>query len=251
MEKITITLVQPGIAWEDKATNLERYSKMLNQAGPADVIVLPEMFTTGFSMQPEKLKEPMDGQSVRWMKQMAQEKNAAVTGSLIIESGGKVFNRCVWVHPDGTTETSDKRHLFTMSGEHQHYSPGNEKTVVEFRGWRFFPLICYDLRFPVWSRNEENYDVLLYLANWPAPRHNVWKTLLQARAIENQSYVLGVNRVGTDGNGLNHLGDSACIDPKGNASFLGNRETVRSFDLSMPGLRRFREKFPVLKDRDN
>lgn len=250
MENLNITLVQPDIIWEDREANLKKYSKLLSGVEKTHLIVLPEMFTTGFSMSPEKLKEPMEGASLQWMKALAREKNAAVAGSLIIEEQGKNYNRFLWVFPDGKVEIYDKRHLFTMSGEHLHYSPGNKKLVVEYLGWRFCPLICYDLRFPVWSRNTENYDVLLFVANWPSARHHVWKNLLVARAIENQSYCIGVNRVGTDGTGLNYAGDSALVDSKGFASFLGEKEQVKSFEMSFDELHQFRNKFPLLDDRD-
>ena len=250
MEKLNITLLQPNIIWEVPQANLERFSEMLAPIDNTDLIVLPEMFSTGFSMQPEKLKENMDGPSVQWMKNLAREKDTAITGSLIIEESGKVFNRMVWVFPDGKTEIYDKRHLFTMGEENQHYSAGTEKLIVKYKGWRFCPLICYDLRFPVWSRNTQNYDVLLYVANWPAVRHEVWKTLLKARAIENQAYCVGVNRVGKDGPGLDYEGDSCIIDAKGNARFLSDKEQVASFEISMVELQKFREKFPVLNDRD-
>lgn len=250
MDKLNITLVQPDIIWEDAKVNLERYTEMLAPIDKTDLIVLPEMFTTGFSMQPEKLKGTMDGPSVWWMKKLAFEKDTAITGSLIIEDAGKVFNRLVWVFPDQKTETYDKRHLFTMGEENEHYSAGSEKLIVEYRGWRFCPLICYDLRFPVWSRNTENYDVLLYVANWPAVRHEVWKTLLQARAIENQTYCIGVNRTGKDGSGLEYSGDSCMIGARGNAKFVGSKEQVTSFEISLDELRKFRAKFPVLNDKD-
>jgi predicted amidohydrolase len=223
---------------------------MLAAVEKTDLIVLPEMFTTGFSMNPEKLKESMDGIALQWMKKQASEKDAAVVGSLIIEDNEKVFNRLVWVFPNDQIEIYDKRHLFTMGEENRHYSAGTEKLIVEYKGWRFCPLICYDLRFPVWSRNTENYDVLIYVANWPVPRHKVWKTLLQARAIENQAYCIGVNRVGKDGPGLNYYGDSCLTDAKGNARFLGGSEQVASFEISLDELHKFREKFPVLNDRD-
>jgi len=250
MEKLTITLVQPDIIWEQPQANLEKYSEMLAPVDKTDLIVLPEMFTTGFSMQPEKLKESMDGPAVQWMKKLASEKDAAVVGSLVIEDNEKVFNRLVWVFPNGKIKIYDKRHLFTMGEENLYYSAGSEKLIVEYKGWRFCPLVCYDLRFPVWSRNTENYDVLMYVANWPAPRHEVWKTLLQARAIENQAYCIGVNRTGTDGAGLDYLGDSVLIDAKGNARFLGGSEQVTSFEVSLNELHKFREKFPLLNDRD-
>ena len=250
MEKLNITLVQPDIIWEQPLANLEKYDVMLSDIRNTDVIILPEMFTTGFSMHPEKLKETMEGPSIRWMKMLADEKESAVAGSLIIEDAGKVFNRLVWVFPDGKTEAYDKRHLFAMGKETQHYSGGDKKLIVEFKGWRFCPLICYDLRFPVWSRNTENYDILIYVANWPAPRHHVWKNLLTARAIENQSYCIGVTRVGTDGAGLNYPGNSALVSPKGFPEYLGEKEEVRTFELSHNELRDFRKSFPVLNDRD-
>ena len=250
MQNLKITIVQPDMFWENIQENLDKYSQMLSGLGSTDVIVLPEMFTTGFSMQPEKLKEFMNGPSVKWMKKLAAEKEAAVTGSLIIEDDGKVFNRLIWVFPDGKTKIYDKRHLFTMGEENEHYSAGSEKLIVEYKGWRFCPMICYDLRFPVWSRNTENYDVLLYVANWPAVRHEVWKTLLQARAIENQSYCIGVNRIGKDGSGLEYNGDSCVIDARGNAKFMGSKEQVTSFNISQNELKKFRDKFPVLNDRD-
>lgn len=250
MENLIITLVQPNIIWENREANLKKYSVMLRGVGQTNLVVLPEMFTTGFSMNPEKLKETMEGPSVQWMKSLAKEKNTAVAGSLIIEEKGKSFNRLLWVFPNGKVEFYDKRHLFTMSGEHLHYSSGNKKLVVEYLGWRFCPLICYDLRFPVWSRNTENYDVLLYVANWPSPRHHVWKNLLIARAIENQSYCIGVNRVGADGTGNGYAGDSALVDSKGIATFLSEKEQVKSFEISLNELHRFRKKFPVLEDKD-
>lgn len=250
MEKLNITLVQPDMVWEDRKSNLNNYSRLLKDVEETHLILLPEMFTTGFSMNPEKLKEKTNGPAVQWMKVLARKKRAVVAGSLIIEDQGENFNRFLWVFPDGKVELYDKRHLFTMSGEHLHYSPGNKKLVVEYLGWRFCPLICYDLRFPVWSRNTENYDVLLYVANWPSARHHVWKNLLVARAIENQSYCFGVNRVGTDGTGLEYLGGSGMVDPKGFATFLDEKEQVESFEISYEELHQFRKKFPVLEDKD-
>lgn len=250
-EDLKITIIQPDIIWEDPRANLEKYSNWIENTGDTDVIILPEMFTTGFSMEPEKLKEPMDGSSVEWMKQVASAENASVVGSLIIEDAGKIFNRAIWVFPDGRTEIYDKRHLYTMGQEHLHYSPGNRKSVVEFKGWKFCPQICYDLRFPVFARNLEDYDVVFYMANWPSPRHHVWKNLLIARAIENQAYCFGINRTGTDGAGLTYLGDSACVSPKGFAEFMGEEESIRTFDISYSKLHDFRKKFPLLNDRDN
>jgi len=250
MENLKITIIQPDIIWENIQANLDKYSAIIDGIVSTDVIVLPEMFTTGFSMKPENLKERMDGISVRWMKKMANEKDASVVGSLIIEDEGVIFNRAVWVFPDGKTEFYDKRHLFRMGQEHLHYSSGIEKMIVEFKGWRFCPLICYDLRFPVWSRNDDNYDVLIYMANWPSPRHHHWKTLLVARAVENQSFCIGVNRTGIDGSGLKYSGDSCLVSPKGFAEFLGENEAAQTFKISYSELHELRKNFPFLADRD-
>jgi len=250
MENLKITIIQPDIIWENIQANLDKYSAIIDGIVSTDVIVLPEMFTTGFSMKPENLKERMDGISVRWMKKMANEKDASVVGSLIIEDEGVIFNRAVWVFPDGKTEFYDKRHLFRMGQEHLHYSSGIEKMIVEFKGWRFCPLICYDLRFPVWSRNDDNYDVLIYMANWPSPRHHHWKTLLVARAVENQSFCIGVNRTGIDGSGLKYSGDSCMVSPKGFAEFLGENEAAKTFKISYSELHELRKNFPFLADRD-
>ncbi len=250
MENLKITIIQPNIIWENPQANLDKYSKWIAGIESTDVIILPEMFTTGFSMWPEKLMEPINGVSVNWMKKMAVNKNAAVVGSLIIEENNQIFNRALWVFPDGKMEYYDKRHLYSMGQEHLHYSAGKNKIIVDYKGWRFCPLICYDLRFPVWSRNNENYDVLIYMANWPSPRHHVWKNLLAARAIENQSYCFGVNRTGTDGTGLKYSGDSAMISPKGFGVFLGEKEKVQTFEISYSELNNFRKSFPLLDDRD-
>ena len=251
MENLKISIIQPDIIWENINANLEKYSALIDGIETTDVIILPEMFTTGFSMNPEVLKEKMDEVSVSWMKKTANNKNASVVGSLIIEENGKIFNRAVWVFPDGKTEFYDKRHLFKMGQEHLHYASGDEKMVVEFRGWKFCPLICYDLRFPVWSRNVENYDVLIYMANWPSPRHHHWKALLVARAVENQSYCIGVNRTGIDEAGLNYSGDSGIISPAGVAEFLGENETIKTFEISYSGVQDYRIKLPFLRDQDN
>lgn len=251
MEKLKITIIQADIIWENIGANLIKYSKLIENCEESDVIILPEMFTTGFSMNPEKLKEPMNGPSIKWMKNWAAQKNTCMVGSLIIEENQQIFNRALWVFPDGTIQKYDKRHLYTMGQEHLYYSPGKEKVIVEFKGWRFCPQICYDLRFPAFARNQENYDVVFYMANWPSPRHHVWKNLLISRAIENQSYCLGVNRTGTDGIGLQYLGDSGLVSPKGFANFLGENEGVKTFEISYTELHSFRKKFPLLDDRDH
>uniref|UniRef100_UPI0032179680 amidohydrolase n=1 Tax=uncultured Draconibacterium sp. TaxID=1573823 RepID=UPI0032179680 len=250
MQNLKVTIVQPDIIWENRQANLDNYSKWLNNIDDTDVILLPEMFTTGFSMEPEKLKETMDGVSVKWMKRVAAEKNVAISGSLIIEENKQIYNRALWVFPDGRIQKYDKRHLFSMGKEHLHYSAGKEKTIIEYKGWKFCPQICYDLRFPVFARNLEDYDVLFYVANWPSPRHHVWRNLLVSRAIENQAYCFGINRTGTDGAGLKYLGDSACISPKGMAEFLGEYEKLQTFEISYSELHEFRKRFPLLSDRD-
>jgi predicted amidohydrolase len=252
MEKeiLKVTLVQQNITWENPAQNRLDLDRLLSGVGDTDVVVLPEMFTTGFTMSPSPLAETMDGETVRWMKDKARSLNAAITGSLIIADNGNFKNRFIWVNPDSKTFSYDKRHLFSMGGEPQFYTRGKERLIVEFRGWRICPLVCYDLRFPVWSRNTENYDLLIYVANWPAPRQHVWKSLLVARALENQAYCIGVNRTGTDGEGITYEGSSCLCDAKGFTTFMGANEEVKTFSLSLTELHLFRRKFPVLPDRD-
>ena len=249
-ENLEITLIQPNIIWESPEANLEKYSIWIREIEKTDVIILPEMFTTGFSMKPEKLKETMQDSTVEWMLKIAKQKDASVVGSLIIEENRKIYNRALWIFPDGRVESYDKRHLYTMGREHLHYSSGKEKKIIDFKGWKFCLQICYDLRFPVFARNVEDYDVVIYMANWPSPRHHVWKNLLISRAIENQSFCFGINRTGTDGNGLNYNGDSVCINPKGYAEFLGDKEIIQTFKISYSELHDFRTSFPLLNDRD-
>jgi len=248
---LKITLIQASMVWENKAANLEHFSRLIWQIGETNIILLPEMFTTGFTMNAEKMGETMDGETVCWMKQMAKEKNAAIAGSAIISDNDQTLNRLLWAAPDGDVQFYDKRHLFSMGNEHLNFSRGYRKLIVEYKGWRICPLICYDLRFPVWSRNAENYDLLVYAANWPASRRLVWENLLVARAIENQAYCIGVNRTGADGMGVSYSGGSALVDPKGVASFLGENEEIRAFEISRSFLNEFRKKFPVLSDRDS
>jgi predicted amidohydrolase len=250
MENLKVTIIQPDIIWENPRENLINCSKIIASARKTDLVILPEMFTTGFSMESEKLKETMEGTSVQWMKETATDKNIAIIGSLIIEEKGKIFNRIVCAFPDGSVFSYDKRHLFAMGQEHLHYSSGQQKLIIEYKGWKICPLICYDLRFPVWSRNTENYDLLIYVANWPAARSHVWKSLLVARAIENQSYCIGVNRSGIDGYGIRYSGDSAIIDARGAATFLGEQPDVKTFELDYNELYSFRKVFPVLNDMD-
>lgn len=251
---LKITIIQTPLHWENKEKNLEMFSKKLASITEAtDVIVLPEMFSTGFSMKPEKFAEPMNGPTMDWITTKAKEKNCVITGSFIAEENGKYFNRMVWMKPDGTFSIYDKRHLFRMGDEHNHYSFGKNKLVVELKGWKICPLVCYDLRFPVWSRNvKSEYDVLIYAANWPERRNHHWKTLLLARAIENQSYVIGVNRIGDDGNAISHSGDSAVIDPRGLiiSKTKANEESIETVTLNYSELAEYRKAFPAALDAD-
>lgn len=254
-----ITLLQPDLHWHDPVANragLEE--RIFSLPEPTDLIVLPEMFTTGFTMDARAVAEPMHLTTFRWLKQMAAQTNAVVTGSYVVQEGGKYYNRMIWMQPDGQFDQYDKRHLFRMAGEDKIYTAGTRRIIKEWKGWRICPLICYDLRFPVWSRNlgnvsnvppEPAYDLLLYVANWPAARRNAWNVLLQARAIENLCYVVGVNRVGEDGHP--YAGDSAIIDPKGDVLFRqADAEVVYQQTLSLDELRAFRERFPAYLDAD-
>ncbi|HSH67464.1 MAG TPA: amidohydrolase [Bacteroidia bacterium] len=255
MNDLKVTLIQSELFWENKEKNLEQFLKKINAISqPTDLIILPEMFTTGFSMNPKKLAEGMTGETVDWMKERAREKKCVIAGSFICEEDGNYYNRLLWVNPDGSYSRYDKRHLFSMGDEHNHYSAGEEKLIVKLKGWKICPLICYDLRFPVWARNtkDSSYDVLIYVANWPERRSFPWKTLLLARAIENQSYVIGANRVGKDGNEISHSGDSAVINPKGEiiSKIKPNEEATETVTLSYAELSEFRQQFPAIQDAD-
>lgn len=253
MEDLKIALVQTSLVWENHSANLELMDKHLAKIIAADVIVLPEMFTTGFSMEPARLAQKMDGNTMQWLAQKAKEKNAVITGSFIAEESGKYFNRLIWMRADGSFETYDKRHLFSMAGENIQYTEGNIKRILEVKGWKVCPLICYDLRFPVWSRNVQNeYDVLLYTANWPEARSHAWKSLLPARAIENQCFVAAVNRIGMDGKALHYSGDSIVLDFFGKplaAANVGKEEIVEA-TLKYEDLDKFRKGFPAGLDQD-
>jgi omega-amidase len=256
MSSLTITLIQSQLHWEDCAANLAMFEKkIMGISERTELVVLPEMFSTGFSMQPKKLAEKMDGVTVSWMKLVARTKKIILTGSVIIEEEGHYFNRMLWVLPDGTLGHYDKRHRFAFAGEDQEYTPGHRRLVASVKGWKINLQVCYDLRFPVWSRQQPGetpeYDVLLYVANWPERRSHAWKTLLTARAIENQCYVIGVNRVGKDGNGINHSGDSMVIDGLGAALYHKNREEdIQTITLQKEPLQEIRQKFPFWKDAD-
>jgi len=252
-EQLYITLIQPDIVWEDKQANLLQYEKMVsNISGDKHVVILPEMFSTGFSMEAETLAEPMDGHSVKWMVEMAKKHRCILTGSLIIEEAGKYYNRMLWVQPDGNIGFYDKRHLFAYAHEDKHYSKGEKRLIVQVNGWRINIIVCYDLRFPVWARNQGNeYDVLLCVANWPETRSLAWRTLLQARAIENQCYVAGVNRVGKDGKGFSYTGESSVFGPLGEKIWQGTREVAcHTVTLEYNALTKVRNSFPFLNDAD-
>ena len=252
MSALTVAIVQADLLWHDAAGNREQFSQAIKGLQePADLIVLPEMFTTGFSMDAPDLAETMDGESVTWMREMAASSDASICGSLIIAENEQYYNRFICASPGGELQCYDKRHLFRLANEQNHYAPGTELLTFELRGFRIRPLVCYDLRFPVWSRNQDDYDVLLYVANWPSRRHHAWETLLRARAIENLSYVVGVNRTGSDGNDIPYDGGSVIIDYLGaDLVNLGDREGTASVALDDEELAAFRERFAFHKDAD-
>ncbi|KJJ37689.1 amidohydrolase [Aequorivita vladivostokensis] len=249
---LKITLVQSELIWENASANRELFSKKFQTfEGETDLIVLPEMFTTGFSMNAKKLAEPNDGESLNWMISEARKHNCAITGSVIISENDKFYNRLFFVLPDGTYEKYDKKHTFTLAKENETYTAGNERLIVNFKGWKICPLICYDLRFPVWSRNTEDYDVLIYVANWPKVRTVAWDTLLRARAIENMSYCVGVNRVGFDGNDHEYVGHSAVYDVLGKqVSPSAFDEFIETVTLSKEHIESNRKHLQFLNDRD-
>lgn len=249
---LKLALVQFQPEWEAPDNSRHKLDALFEGIDlDVDVIILPEAFSTGFSMNAEKMAEPMNGNTVNWMKQVAERKNTVMCGSLFIEEDGRYYNRFVWIEPNGKLTTYDKRHLFSIGAENKNYSSGNRQVIIEYKGWRIFPQICYDLRFPVWSRNVFNYDLLINVASWPAPRYEVWQTLLKARAIENQCYVAAVNRVGVDGNNVAHRGDSMLIDAKGKVlQDARNAQEIFYQTLSLNSLKEFRSKFDTLSDRD-
>ena len=258
MQTLRVSLVQGATRWHDPAGNREYYGSLIAPiAGRTDLVVLPETFTSGFSNEAIHDAETMDGPSVAWLREKAKELDAAITGSVQLRAGEGVFNRLLFVTPDGEVRHYDKRHLFRYADEHKRYASGRDKLIVEWKGWRICPLVCYDLRFPVFSRNGHDpqrgfgYDLVLFVANWPAARAHAWRTLLRARAIENLSYCLGVNRVGIDGNQLPYSGDSAVLDYLGQAmADLGAQEQTVTVTLDPAALAAFREKFPAWMDAD-
>lgn len=251
MRDLRVTLVQQELVWEDAPANREHFQTLLEREKPAtDLVLLPEMFTTGFTMNGEAVAEPAGGDTERWMQRMASALDCAVAGSVVTRDVGGVFNRMLFVTPQSVT-VYDKRHLFRMAGEHEHYAPGRERVVLEWRDWRIKPEICYDLRFPVFSRNLNDYDLLLNVANWPAPRAHHWRALLRARAIENLACVVGLNRIGRDGNGHDYLGDSMAIDQAGTVLCdLESRSAVQTVIFGAAALNSYRETFPTPMDAD-
>lgn len=290
MSAITVSLIQSNLHWEDKQANLQQFSEKILGIEKTQIVVLPEMFSTGFSMQPARLAETMEGETVHWMKTIAAQKKIILTGSLIIEEEGNYFNRLIWMLPNGKYGYYDKRHLFGYAGEQEQYTAGQKRLIASVNGWKVNLQVCYDLRFPVWARQQmypaanpnpsqeireavqegslppadvpgnlskdapaaPEYDLLVYVANWPERRNHAWKTLLQARAIENQCYVIGVNRVGNDGHAIYHSGDSMVIDPLGEILFTqAHEEAVFTTTLQKSRLDELRNKLPFLKDADD
>jgi predicted amidohydrolase len=252
LSNLNIALVQTTLVWHDCKANHAHFEELLEQAQGADLVILPEMFTTGFSMDSETLAEPENGVTSKWLLAQAKRINAVVTGSIIVRAAdGSHRNRLLWARPDGELLHYDKRHLFRMAGEHEHYSPGERQVQFELKGWRIRPLICYDLRFPVWSRGTQDTDLLLYTANWPGARRQHWNRLLPARAIENLCYVAAVNRIGTDGKGFAYTGDSQVLDFQGESLLnIGEADGVFHVSLSAESLSVYRQKFPAYLDAD-
>ncbi len=251
-DKLKVSVIQEDLVWENKESNLTKFEKHILNLEDCDIVVLPEMFSTAFSMQPTDLAETMEGATIKWLKRMASEKDVVIFSSIIIEEDFKYYNRLLVVRPSGKIEHYDKRHLFRMSNEHESYSSGDKKLIVDVKGWKICPLVCYDLRFPVWSRNvKQEYDLLIYVANWPKSRAKVWNALLMARALENQSFVVAVNRVGLDKDDTLFGGDSQVIDFKGTALLdCAANEGVYSVELNKKQLNTFREQFPAYLDAD-
>ncbi len=255
MQDLTVTMIQQPLHWLDPDANCEQFGRLISTLNDTDLIILPEMFNTGFTMQPDSVAESGDGKTLEWLSQTSQQKNSAIVASLPYRKTGKqgihYYNRLVFMHPDGQFQHYDKRHLFRMAQEHKHYQGGKTRLIVNYKGWRICPMVCYDLRFPVWSRNKNDYDLLVYIANWPAARSEHWRTLLKARAIENLSYVAGVNIIGTDGNNISYQGDSVVHGAAGEqllfAGAMGGCFTTR---LNYDALMDYRKRFPAYMDAD-
>ncbi|NLP57178.1 amidohydrolase [Lutibacter sp. B1] len=254
MENLTIALIQSDLIWHNPEQNRINFTKKIHRINNyVDVIILPEMFTTGFSMNPQHISETMQGKTLKWMQRTASEKNAAIAGSIIIFENDNYYNRFLFVHPSGEIDYYDKRHLFTLAGEDKIYTAGVEKVINEYKGWKICPQVCYDLRFPVWARNVENYDVLLYVANWPKVRIKAWNALLQARAIENMCYTVGVNRVGIDENEFEYDGHSAVYNCLGEiiTSVNESEEVTVISTLNKNHIHEIRNKLNFLNDKDS
>ena len=263
MSSLTISTIQTNLFWEDKSSNLAMLEEKINSLRhKTEVVILPEMFSTGFTMNAASMAEKMNGPTVDWMKNMSKENRVILTGSLIIEEENKYYNRLIWMMPNGEAGFYDKRHLFAYSQEDLHYSAGFKRLITSVKGWKMNMQVCYDLRFPVWARQtpqqnkpdadqQPEYDVLVYVANWPARRSHAWKTLLCARAIENQCYVVGVNRTGKDGKEIYYSGDSLVIDPLGEVLYnMADEEDIFTITLESEKLEEIRTKYPFLKDGD-
>lgn len=253
MSTLNIAVIQTSLIWENAIENRNQlFEKISETIEEVDVFVLPEMFSTGFSMYPKNISERMDGETVRWMKDLAKKKNAAIAGSIIISENNNFYNRFLFVHPSGEINQYDKRHLFTLAGEEEVYTAGKEKIIVNYKGWKICPLVCYDLRFPVWARNVEDYDVLMYVANWPMRRIEAWDALLKARSIENMTYVVGVNRVGLDANNFEYNGHSVVYNCMGEpmSEIEEDKECVTVIELEKNHISKVRNKLNFLNDKD-
>lgn len=255
MSSLGVTIIQTSLHWENKEANLQLFTQKIKNISNTSIIILPEMFSTGFSMQPKKFAEDMQGPTIAWMKGIAVEKKMIITGSIIIYEDGHYYNRLIWMLPNGQYGYYDKRHLFAYGDEHNHYTAGDKRLIASVNGWKINLQVCYDLRFPVWSRQQTDdkpeYDVLVYVANWPERRNHAWKTLLAARAIENQCYVIGVNRTGNDGNHIYHSGDSSVINAVGEVLYQkAHDEDIYTIQLDRQHLEETRSKFPFWKDAD-
>lgn len=250
-ETIRIAVVQADLHWENVDANLSMFSNIIDKAEAADIFVLPEMFTTGFSMQPNKFAKESYQKGIAWLSETSRTKQAAIVGSIMVEESDKFYNRLLFVTPAGDIYQYDKKHLFSLGNEQEHYNAGTKPMVIDYLGWRIKPLICYDLRFPVWSRNKDNYELLLYVANWPEKRIHHWRSLLIARAIENQSYVVACNRIGVDANTINHNGNSMVVEYSGDIlKEEVNNQVILYQNLSKQALNKYKQSFPFLSDKD-
>ncbi len=252
-DQLKVAIIQSDLVWENPSENRNNFSEKIKNINPVDVIILPEMFTTGFTMNASAVSETMQGKTVEWMKEIALKFDVAVVGSIIISENNNYYNRLLFVEPSGSVKTYDKRHCFTLVGEEKVFTAGTKKVIINYKGWKICPLICYDLRFPVWARNTQNYDVLIYVANWPKPRISAWDALLKARAIENMSYCIGVNRVGIDGVNIEYSGHSAAYDVLGNGitSIIPFKEQTEVITLEKRHIELYRNKLKFLNDKDD